>query len=53
MEIVARHQIPGQVFGQCRNWILRHFPDADLVEVSSTTRAAECNRARRPNRLWQ
>jgi chorismate mutase/prephenate dehydratase len=29
-----------QVFGQCRNWILRHFPEADLVEVSSTTRAA-------------
>lgn len=30
-----------QVFGQCRNWILRNFPDADLVEVSSTTRAAQ------------
>ncbi|MBK1834218.1 prephenate dehydratase [Roseibacillus ishigakijimensis] len=30
-----------QVFGQCKNWILRHFPHADLVEVSSTTRAAE------------
>jgi len=30
-----------QVFGQCRDWLLRHFPDADLVEVSSTTRAAE------------
>lgn len=30
-----------QVFGQCRTWILRHFPEADLVEVSSTTRAAE------------
>lgn len=29
-----------QVFGQCRSWILRHFPEADLVEVSSTTRAA-------------
>jgi len=29
-----------QVFGQCRNWILRHFPHADLVEVSSTTKAA-------------
>ncbi len=33
-----------QVFGQCRNWILRHFPEADLVEVSSTTRAAELAR---------
>lgn len=30
-----------QVFGQCRSWILRHFPEADLVEVSSTTRAAQ------------
>ena len=30
-----------QVFGQCKNWILQNFPNADLVEVSSTTRAAE------------
>ena len=30
-----------QVFGQCKNWILRNFPEADLVEVSSTTRAAQ------------
>ncbi len=29
-----------QVFGQCRQWILQHFPHADLVEVSSTTKAA-------------
>jgi chorismate mutase/prephenate dehydratase len=33
-----------QVFGQCRNWILREFPDADLVEVSSTTKAARLAR---------
>ena len=33
-----------QVFGQCRNWILRHFPEADLVEVSSTTKAAQLAR---------
>jgi chorismate mutase / prephenate dehydratase len=33
-----------QVFGQCRDWLLRHFPDADRVEVSSTTRAAELAR---------
>ena len=33
-----------QVFGQCRNWILRNFPEADLVEVSSTTRAAQLAR---------
>lgn len=30
-----------QVFGQCNNWILKNFPDADLVEVSSTTKAAK------------
>ena len=33
-----------QVFGQCKNWILRNFPDADLVEVSSTTKAANLAR---------
>lgn len=35
-----------QVFGQCRNWIHKHFPHADLVEVSSTTKAAEIARDR-------
>src|SRR5690606_14451966 len=30
-----------QVFGQCRSWLLKNFPDADLVEVSSTTKAAQ------------
>ncbi|MGC6426696.1 MAG: prephenate dehydratase [Akkermansiaceae bacterium] len=30
-----------QVFGQCRSWILQNFPEADLVEVSSTTKAAQ------------
>jgi chorismate mutase/prephenate dehydratase len=29
------------VFAQCRQWLQRHFPAADLVEVPSTTRAAE------------
>lgn len=29
-----------QVFGQCKNWILQNFPEAELVEVSSTTKAA-------------
>jgi len=33
-----------QVFGQCRSWILKHFPEADLVEVSSTTKAAQIAR---------
>ncbi len=30
-----------QVFGQCRGWILKNFPKVDLVEVSSTTKAAQ------------
>jgi chorismate mutase/prephenate dehydratase len=30
-----------QVFGQCRNWLRVNLPNADYVEVSSTTRAAE------------
>ncbi len=35
-----------QVFGQCKNWILQNFPDADLVEVSSTTKAAQIAKAK-------
>lgn len=30
-----------QVFGQCRNWLQANLPKADLVEVSSTTKAAQ------------
>lgn len=33
-----------QVFGQCRQWILANFPQVDLVEVSSTTKAAQIAR---------
>ena len=33
-----------QALGQCRAWILKNFPAADLVEVSSTTRAAQIAR---------
>jgi chorismate mutase/prephenate dehydratase len=29
-----------QVFGQCRGWIHRNFPNAEIIEVSSTTKAA-------------
>ncbi len=29
-----------QVFGQCRQWLSRHFPKAELIPVSSTTKAA-------------
>lgn len=30
-----------QVFGQCRQWVRHNLPKAELIEVSSTTRAAE------------
>jgi len=30
-----------QVFGQCRDWLLRHFPNALLIDCASTTKAAE------------
>lgn len=30
-----------QVFGQCRGWIRTHFPDAQLIDCASTTKAAE------------
>ncbi len=30
-----------QVFGQCRDWLHLHFPEAEKIEVSSTTRAAQ------------
>jgi len=30
-----------QVFGQCRIWLNKNLPNAELVDVSSTTRAAE------------
>lgn len=30
-----------QVFGQCRAWLQQHFPNAEKIEVSSTTRAAQ------------
>ncbi len=32
------------VFGQCRSWLQKNLPNAELVEVSSTTRAAEIAR---------
>ncbi|HPL83066.1 MAG TPA: prephenate dehydratase [Candidatus Omnitrophota bacterium] len=30
-----------QVFGQCRRWLQDNLPQAELIEVSSTTRAAQ------------
>lgn len=49
MAAVAREEIKTlyshpQVFGQCRNWLHKNFPEVDLVEVSSTTKAAEIAR---------
>ncbi|MDD5653746.1 MAG: prephenate dehydratase [Candidatus Omnitrophica bacterium] len=34
----------GQVFGQCRIWLQENLPQAQLVEVSSTTAAAQIAR---------
>lgn len=36
-----------QVFGQCRVWLQKNLPGVDLIEVSSTTRAAEIARKER------
>ncbi len=51
MAAIPREQIKTlyshpQVFGQCRAWIQKSFPHADLVEVSSTTKAAQIARER-------
>jgi chorismate mutase/prephenate dehydratase len=40
-EAIRRIYSHPQVFGQCRDWLQIHFAGIDLVEVSSTTRAAE------------
>ena len=36
-----------QVFGQCRGWIEKNIPRAELVEVTSTTKAAEAASSRK------
>ena len=41
MESIKRIYSHPQAFGQCRQWLCHHLPHAELVEVSSTTRAAE------------
>lgn len=30
-----------QIFGQCRNWLLTHLPKAELIEVTSSAKAAQ------------
>ncbi len=37
-----------QALSQCRNWLARHLPSARLIEVTSTSTAAEAA-ARKPN----
>lgn len=38
IKVIYSHQ---QVFGQCRQWLLKNFPHAELVEVTSTSLAAQ------------
>ncbi|MDA0813927.1 MAG: prephenate dehydratase [Verrucomicrobia bacterium] len=38
IEVIYSHP---QVFGQCKNYLNKHFPNVGLVECSSTTKAAE------------
>ncbi|MBV9656636.1 MAG: prephenate dehydratase [Verrucomicrobia bacterium] len=40
-EAIHRLYSHPQVFGQCRNWLRANFPTAELIEVSSTSRAGE------------
>lgn len=40
-EKIRRVYSIAQVFGQCRIWLQENLPHVDLIEVSSTTRAAE------------
>ncbi|MES4792911.1 MAG: prephenate dehydratase, partial [Chloroflexota bacterium] len=30
-----------QATGQCRNWLTRHLPHAEIVDVTTTAKAAE------------
>jgi chorismate mutase/prephenate dehydratase len=38
---VRRLYVHPQTLAQCRNWISRHFPEAELIETSSNARSAE------------
>lgn len=49
LNLLARCELPDvrrvvshpQPFGQCRRWLSAHLPQAECIEASSTTRAAE------------
>lgn len=38
---IERLYVHPQTLAQCRNWISRHFPQAELIETSSNARSAE------------
>lgn len=38
---IKRIYTHGQAFGQCREWLDRHYPDAEYVEVANTAAGAE------------
>jgi len=42
--VVERIYSKPQVFAQCGRWLAEHYPDAELVSVSSTARACEVAR---------
>lgn len=46
--IIKRIYSNPQVFGQCRMWLESHLPKAELIEVSSTSKAAEIA-SKKPN----
>ncbi|HHT9154114.1 MAG TPA: chorismate mutase, partial [Candidatus Hypogeohydataceae bacterium YC40] len=39
-ESIQRIYSKPQVFAQCKNWLVAHFPQAELLEVGSTTEAS-------------
>jgi chorismate mutase / prephenate dehydratase len=38
---IKRIYVHPQTLGQCRNWLQKHFPNADLVETSSNAKSAQ------------
>jgi chorismate mutase/prephenate dehydratase len=50
-EKIKRIFVHPQTLGQCRNWLQKHFPNADLVETSSNAISAE--RATKPVIPWK
>jgi len=40
-EEIGRIYVHPQTLGQCRNWLRKNFPDAEIVETSSNAKSAE------------